>query len=119
LPPRAEPGQRFSFSADAQGQSGRVSAAHRREQGLSRAARVGLEVMQQRASDLLSCWVGESEKQIAAAFQAARAQGAMLVIDEADSLLCDRHGAARSLNSFVDAGSPDGGRGKVEQLVRC
>lgn len=60
------------------------------------AARLGMEVMQQRASDLLSCWVGESEKQIAAAFQAARMRRAMLVIDEADSLLSDRRGAVRS-----------------------
>ena len=60
------------------------------------AARLGMEVMQQRASDLLSCWVGESEKQIAAAFQAARARRAMLVIDEADSLLSDRREAVRS-----------------------
>ena len=55
-----------------------------------------MEVMQQRASDLLSCWVGESEKQIAAAFQTARARRAMLVIDEADSLLSDRREAVRS-----------------------
>jgi transitional endoplasmic reticulum ATPase len=60
------------------------------------ATRLGMEVMQQRASDLLSCWVGESEKQIAAAFQAARVQRAMLVIDEADSLLADRRNATRS-----------------------
>lgn len=60
------------------------------------AARLGMEVMQQRASDLLSCWVGESEKQIAAAFQTARARRAMLVIDEADSLLSDRREAVRS-----------------------
>lgn len=60
------------------------------------AARLNMEVMQQRASDLLSKWVGESEKQIAAAFQAARARRAMLVIDEADSLLSDRREAARS-----------------------
>ncbi len=60
------------------------------------AARLGMEVMQQRASDLLSMWVGESEKQIAAAFQRARARRAMLVIDEADSLLSDRREAVRS-----------------------
>jgi len=60
------------------------------------AARVGMEVMQQRASDLLSMWVGESEKQIATAFQTARARRAMLVIDEADSLLSDRREAVRS-----------------------
>ena len=60
------------------------------------ADRLGMEVMQQRASDLLSCWVGESEKQIAGAFQAARAQRVLLVIDEADSLLSDRRDATRS-----------------------
>jgi len=60
------------------------------------ASRLGMEVMQQRASDLLSCWVGESEKQIAAAFQTARARRALLVIDEADSLLSDRRGAVQS-----------------------
>jgi transitional endoplasmic reticulum ATPase len=57
---------------------------------------LGFEMMKQRASDLLSRWVGESEKRIAAAFAAARAQGAMLVIDEADSLLSDRREATRS-----------------------
>ena len=60
------------------------------------ADRLGLPVMQKRASDLLSMWVGESEKEIANAFAAARTQGAMLAIDEADSLLADRRGAVRS-----------------------
>ena len=60
------------------------------------AGRMGLEVMPQRASDLLSMWVGGSEKNIAGAFQAARARRAMLVIDEADSLLSERREALRS-----------------------
>jgi SpoVK/Ycf46/Vps4 family AAA+-type ATPase len=60
------------------------------------AARLGLEVMQKRASDLLSMWLGDSEKRIAAAFQEARAQRSILVIDEADSLLADRRDAVRS-----------------------
>ncbi|HUZ95447.1 MAG TPA: ATP-binding protein, partial [Edaphobacter sp.] len=55
-----------------------------------------MEVMQQRASDLLSKWVGDSEKQIAGAFATARRQRAMLIIDEADSLLLDRRDALRS-----------------------
>ena len=55
-----------------------------------------MEVMQKRASDLLSMWVGGSEKQIAGAFQAARARRALLVVDEADSLLVDRREAMRS-----------------------
>ena len=60
------------------------------------AFRLGMEVAQHRASDLLSCWLGGSEKNIVAAFQAARAQRALLVIDEAESLLCDRRDAVRS-----------------------
>ena len=55
--------------------------------------RLGMEIVQQRASDLLSMWVGGSEKQIAAAFEAARTRHSLLVIDEADSLLSDRRGA--------------------------
>jgi SpoVK/Ycf46/Vps4 family AAA+-type ATPase len=54
------------------------------------AARLGLDVIEKRASDLLSMWLGESEKNIAGAFQDAADQRAMLVLDEADSLLRDR-----------------------------
>ena len=51
------------------------------------AERLGLEVMQRRASDLMSMWVGETEQQVASAFAEARDAGAFLVFDEADSLL--------------------------------
>ena len=54
------------------------------------AERLGLEVVQKRASDLLSKWVGETEQRIADAFAEARNSGAFLVFDEADSLLADR-----------------------------
>ena len=60
------------------------------------AERLGLEVMQKRASDLMSMWVGQTEKQIAAAFAEARDSGAFLVFDEADSLLSDRRFAEKS-----------------------
>ena len=60
------------------------------------AERLGLQVIQKRASDLLSKWVGETEKRIADAFAEARAGGAFLVFDEADSLLADRRLAERS-----------------------
>ena len=60
------------------------------------AERVGLEVVQKRASDLMSMWVGETEKAIAEAFADARAQEQFLVFDEADSLLSDRRFAQRS-----------------------
>ncbi len=59
------------------------------------AGRLGLEVTQKRASDLLSMWAGESEKQIAEAFATARAQNSMLIIDEADSLLSELAGPIR------------------------
>ena len=60
------------------------------------ADRLGFQVTQKRASDLMSMWVGETEQQIAAAFAEARAEGSILVFDEADSLLADRRGAVRS-----------------------
>jgi SpoVK/Ycf46/Vps4 family AAA+-type ATPase len=49
-----------------------------------------------RASDLISMWLGETEKNIARAFLAAGDEGAILLIDEADSFLQDRRGAQRS-----------------------
>ena len=54
---------------------------------------LGIEVIQKRASDLLSKWVGENERNIAQAFAEARESGAFLVFDEADSLLGDRRNA--------------------------
>ena len=60
------------------------------------AERLGLPVTQKRASDLMSKWVGQTEQQIAAAFAEARAEGSILVFDEADSLLADRRGAMYS-----------------------
>ena len=60
------------------------------------AERLGLEVVQKQASDLMSKWVGETEQFIAAAFAEARDSGAFLVFDEADSLLSDRRLAQRS-----------------------
>ncbi|WP_326522778.1 AAA family ATPase [Sphingomonas sp.] len=47
-------------------------------------------LMVRRASDLLSKWVGETEAQIADAFAEARRRDAVLLFDEADSLLFDR-----------------------------
>jgi len=49
-----------------------------------------------RASDLLSKWVGGTEANIAEAFAEARDEGAVLLFDEADSLLLDRADAQRS-----------------------
>ena len=60
------------------------------------AERLGLEVVQKRASDLMSKWVGGTEQLIAAAFAEARDSGAFLVFDEADSLLFDRRFTERN-----------------------
>ncbi|MFG1393154.1 AAA family ATPase [Xanthobacter agilis] len=59
------------------------------------ANRMGLEVMEKRASDLLGAFVGESEARISDAFREAEAQRAFLIFDEADSLLQDRTKAVR------------------------
>lgn len=60
------------------------------------AERLDLEVQSKRTSDLLGMYVGQSEQQIAAAFQHAADDRAFLVFDEADSLLRDRQGAVQS-----------------------
>jgi transitional endoplasmic reticulum ATPase len=49
-----------------------------------------------RTSDLLSRWVGGTEANIADAFSEARENGAVLLFDEADSLLADRAEAKAS-----------------------
>jgi SpoVK/Ycf46/Vps4 family AAA+-type ATPase len=54
------------------------------------------ECVVQKASDLLSLYVGESEKMVAAMFQQAERDGYILVIDEADSFIYSREGAVRS-----------------------
>jgi transitional endoplasmic reticulum ATPase len=60
------------------------------------AGRLGLQILQIRASDILGMYVGQSEKNIAAAFEEAKEAGALLIFDEADSLLWDRRDAQRS-----------------------
>lgn len=53
-------------------------------------------VIQKRMSDLQSMWVGETEKNIAAAFREALDEDTILLVDEADSLIRDRSSAQRS-----------------------
>ena len=59
------------------------------------ATELGMPVLLKRASDLLDKYVGQTEQRIAAMFAQARDEGAVLVLDEADSFLCDRMGAQR------------------------
>lgn len=84
--------QARAFSVCLSGPPGTGKSAYARY--LSR--RLGLELVQKRASDILGMYLGESEKNIAEAFDVAREAGAMLVFDEADSLLLDRRDATRS-----------------------
>jgi len=54
-----------------------------------------LPLVQKRASDLLSPFVGGTERNIADAFEEAESSGALLLLDEADSLFLDRARAER------------------------
>lgn len=49
-----------------------------------------------KGSDLISMWVGETEKNIASAFKEAKEEGAVLVFDEVDSFLQDRRSSQQS-----------------------
>lgn len=60
------------------------------------AKQVNRPVLVKRASDLLSCYVGETEKRLRSAFRQAEREGAILFLDEADSFIRDREGAHHS-----------------------
>jgi SpoVK/Ycf46/Vps4 family AAA+-type ATPase len=60
------------------------------------AEQLDMPLIVKRASDLLSMWVGEAEKNIAAAFREAERENAILLIDEVDSFLQDRRNASKS-----------------------
>lgn len=70
--------------------TGKTAFAHHLARALER------PLLVKRASDLLSKWVGETEAQIADAFAEARRREAVLLFDEADSLLFDRSTARTS-----------------------
>jgi transitional endoplasmic reticulum ATPase len=70
--------------------TGKTALAHHFARMAGRPLRV------KRASDLLSKWVGGTEANIAKAFEDARAEEAVLLFDEADSLLFDRTTARAS-----------------------
>jgi len=59
------------------------------------AEQLNAPLLVKRASDLMSMWLGSSEKNIAQAFREAQADGAVLLLDEVDSFLQDRRGAQR------------------------
>ena len=57
--------------------------------------RIGVELVEKRASDLLGKYVGENEANIARMFREAREEKAVLLLDEADSFLRSRRLADR------------------------
>lgn len=81
-----------NFSLCLYGASGTGKSAYARHL----AERMGIRIIHKRASDLIDKYVGETEKNIAAAFAQAAEQNAMLVFDEADSFLRDRTHARTS-----------------------
>ena len=60
------------------------------------AQKLGRKCLVRTASDLLDCWLGSTEKLIAAAFKEAKKKNAVLIFDEVDSFLRDRKLAVRS-----------------------
>lgn len=60
------------------------------------AAELGKPIIARKASELLSPYIGMTEKNIASSFTQAAENGAVLVIDEVDSFLQDRSHAQRS-----------------------
>ena len=60
------------------------------------AKKVGRKVVVKMGSDLLSMWVGGTEKNIKRAFEEAEADNAILFLDEIDGIVQDRSGAQRS-----------------------
>ena len=83
---------RLNFSLCLYGASGTGKSAYARYL----AEELGLDVLHQRASDLIGSFVGETEQNIAAAFAQAKEDKSMLIFDEADSFLRDRSMALRS-----------------------
>jgi SpoVK/Ycf46/Vps4 family AAA+-type ATPase len=70
--------------------TGKTELAHHVSRHLNR------PLMSKRASDLMSSWVGETEKNMARMFREAAADGAVLLLDEADGFLQDRGQALRN-----------------------
>jgi transitional endoplasmic reticulum ATPase len=62
---------------------------------------LGLPLIMKRGSDLLGAYVGETEKNIAAAFEEAKDKNAILLLDEVDSFLNSREGHSKSWESTM------------------
>jgi SpoVK/Ycf46/Vps4 family AAA+-type ATPase len=70
--------------------TGKTALAHHLAQ------EIDMPILARRASDILSSYVGETEQKIAAMFKQAKQEGALLLLDEADSFLSERTSAKNS-----------------------
>jgi transitional endoplasmic reticulum ATPase len=86
------PGDQRGVSLCLYGQPGTGKSAYVRYL----AHRMDRPLVARRASDLVSKYVGDTEKNIAEAFSEAQRDNAILLLDEADSFLRDRRDATRS-----------------------
>lgn len=82
--------------------TGKTALAHHMAEQLDR------ELVTIQASDWLSPWVGATEQAIRASFARAEKTGAVLLVDEADTFLCDRAMATRSWETS-----------RVNELLKC
>ena len=73
--------------------SGKTALAEHLAQALGR------PLLVRQASDLLSKYLGETEQNMAAMFREAESEGALLLLDEADSFLQDRRELPAQLRS--------------------
>ncbi|MDA8138392.1 MAG: ATP-binding protein [Desulfobacteraceae bacterium] len=89
---RSEPNKRCNLNLLLYGPPGTGKSAFARHL----ANHVSREIVCKRMSDLQSMWVGAGEKNITEAFEEAEREEAVLVIDEADSVLFSRDRALRS-----------------------
>ena len=60
------------------------------------AEKLGIDVIYKSYSELSSCWVGETEKELQRLFDKATQEKSMIILDEADVLLMDRSKARNS-----------------------
>lgn len=86
----ALPGMNFSLCLYGIPGSGKSAYARHLAEALK------MRVLHKRASDLVDMYVGQTERNIAAAFAEARRKKMLLIFDEADSFLRDRRYAQRN-----------------------
>lgn len=84
--------KRYDFSLLLYGVSGSGKSYY----GEYLAEQLGLKVIKKKASDLESMWVGETEKNIAKAFEEAKREKAVLIIDEGDHFISERSNHEKS-----------------------